>query len=43
MQGHVCMWYYQVCIVLAFESVHRKAVIMVTMEITHAASYAFCI
>lgn len=42
MQGHVCTWYYQVCIILAFESAHRKVMIMVTMEITHAVSYAFC-
>ena len=31
-----------VCIILAFESLHRKVMIMVTMEITHAVSYAFC-
>lgn len=34
--------YYQGGVNLAFESLHRKVMIMVTMEITHTDSYAFC-
>lgn len=42
MQGYVCAWSYQVRVNLAFESPHRKVIIMVTMEITNAVSYTFC-